>query len=527
MSIVGAGQKNLQKRLKVERLKKISDAARPDLSHSDDEVSGRANFILGSCFLEQGKISQAIEYLNTAVFKCSQNAQYLTSLAKTQLMQRDESRALHHADIAWENLTDEDAVTYNMLGYVYARLGNHDRALSLFEKAVELDPDSIEYRDNLARTYTYFGKKGDAISQFEAILNLNPGYGKAHLGLADIKTWTDENNHIERLENAVFQTPRKIENIRIRFALGKECEDLNRSAQAYDHYRKANSDFISNLKFDVKHDEALIDAFRQSYEKHLKGQISSVEDKALFVVGIPRTGTTLFDRILSAHSSVVSAGELQSMPLAVKQASKTSSKIVLDLESISKAGQATATEIGEAYLDNARLHQGACNGGVFTDKLPLNFMYAGFILTALPRARMVCLRRSPLDTVWSNYKHLFAGGARYHTYSYDLISIARFYLAYQRITDFWAQEFPDQFKIFHYEDIVRDQRAQSEQLLSHCGLNWEEGCLNFHASKKVVATPSANQVRQPIYTGSIDKWKRYEAQLQPVRDFFLENSVEV
>ncbi|MFC7292985.1 tetratricopeptide repeat-containing sulfotransferase family protein [Hirschia litorea] len=527
MSIVGVNVENVSKRLKTQRLKALSDAARPNLSHEDDALAANANFTIGQCLLEQGKVGQAVEYLKTAALKARQNAQYLCLLAKAELMLRNDAQAQKAAQSALDACTDTDAHTLNILGYVFSRLGNHQTALGLFECAVSLAPNIIEFRDNLVRTYVFFGRKEEAIIQFEAILKLNPAHGKAHLGMAELKTWTKESNHIPRLTKALTQTKSKIEQIRIRFALAKECEDLNRSNDAFDHLYAANKDFFVSAKFDIQNDLQLMQSFQDIYTDQLKQQQSSIEEGPLFVVGIPRTGTTLVDRILTAHPRVDGAGELQSMPLAVKQASKTHSKIVLDLETIQKAGNAFIEDVGRAYIENARLYSHVQNSSVFTDKLPLNFLYAGFILKALPRAKMVCLRRNPMDTVWSNYKHLFAGGARYHTYSYDLMSIAKFYLGYLKITQFWQQEFPDRFLIVDYENIVADQKAQTSKLLSHCGLNWEEGCLDFHTSTKAVATPSASQVRQPLYNNSIGKWKRYADQLEPVRAFFEEKGVDV
>ena len=420
-----------------------------------------------------------------------------------------------------------DAETNYILGYIFTRLGNHEIACGLYEKAVEREPDNIEYLDNLAQTFVFFGKKREAIQLYERILELDELSGKAFLGLADLEKPTLESNRLEQLEKAKSITSSSREKIRIGFALGKTYEALGQWGNAFKSFEQANSDFMAKLKFNVADDERLIDTFKSVYLNDLKQQDSSIQDEVLFVVGIPRTGTTLVDRILSAHSKVLSAGELQSMPLAVKLASATNSKIVLDENTIVKAGKADIEAVGRAYLDNARIHEGANQSAVFTDKLPLNFMYAGFILKALPNAKTVCLRRDPMDTVWSNYKHLFGGGARYHTYSYDLISIARFYLAYKKITDFWAQEFPHRFLILDYENLVADQRLYTQRLLSHCSLNWEEGCLDFHFSTQAVATPSASQVRQPLYSGSIGKWKNYAEQLDEVRAFFEVNELGI
>ncbi|WP_018998431.1 tetratricopeptide repeat-containing sulfotransferase family protein [Hirschia maritima] len=525
MSIFGVDSKNLSKQQKIKRLREVSQKAEADLEHVDVVVSAAANFTVGSALLEQGKVLKALEYLQIAANKQSQNPQYLAVLAKANLMLRNEAKARAFAESAMsldQELSPEIAYT---LGYVFTRLGNHGVALGLFEKAVELELENKDYLDNLAQSYVFLGKNEAAINLYDTVLRLDAGSGKAFLGLADLEKPTLEKNRLGQLKDAMSQSTSLREKIRIGFALGKTYEALGQWDNAFKSFDQANSDFMAKLKFNVADDERLIDTFKSVYLNDLKQQNSNIKDEVLFVVGIPRTGTTLVDRILSAHSKVVSAGELQSMPLAVKLASATNSKIVLDEDTIIKAGRADIEAVGRAYLDNARIHEGANHGIVFTDKLPLNFMYAGFILKALPNAKIVCLRREPMDTVWSNYKHLFGGGARYHTYSYDLISIARFYIAYKQITDFWAQEFPERFMVLDYENLVADQRLYTQQLLSHCGLDWEEGCLDFHSSTKAVATPSASQVRKPLYSGSIGKWTNYAEQLEEVRAFFEADDV--
>ena len=527
MSIFGAEAKNLSKQLKIKRLREIATAAEADLDNPEVDISAKAYYTIGRCLFEQGKVPKAVEYLKTANEKQNQNLQFKAVLAKAYLMLRDEAKARVLAEEVLKLDQNGDAETNYMLGYIFTRLGNHEKARDLYEKAVEREPDNLEYLDNLAQSYVFFGKKKEAIQLYERISALDAQSGKAFLGLADLEKPTHENNRLGQLKDAMSQSTSLREKIRIGFALGKTYEALGQWDNAFKSFDQANSDFMAKLKFNVADDERLIDTFKSVYVNDLRQQNSNIKDEVLFVVGIPRTGTTLVDRILSAHSKVVSAGELQSMPLAVKLASATNSKIVLDEDTIIKAGRADIEGVGRAYLDNARIHDGGDSKVVFTDKLPLNFMYAGFILKALRNAKIVCLRRDPMDTVWSNYKHLFGGGARYHTYSYDLISIARFYLAYKQITDFWAQEFPDRFLILDYENLVADQRLYTQRLLSHCRLNWEEGCLDFHSSTQAVATPSASQVRQPLYSGSIGKWKNYAEQLDEVRAFFEVNELGI
>jgi len=234
------------------------------------------------------------------------------------------------------------------------------------------------------------------------------------------------------------------------------------------------------------------------------------------VVGRPRTGTTLVDRIRSSHSEVEAAGELQAMPLAVKKLAGTSSRRVLDAETVLASAAIDPAALGEAYLARAKVHRGQGRPR-FTDKLPANFLYIGHILRALPDARVVCLRRGPLDTIWSNYKNLFASQSAYYAYSYDLMDTARYYARFDRLMALWEQFWPGAVLQLSYEGLVADQEAQTRRLLAHCELSWDPACLSFHENRSAVATPSAAQVRRPLNRDGVGKWRSYEEALAPAR----------
>jgi hypothetical protein len=233
---------------------------------------------------------------------------------------------------------------------------------------------------------------------------------------------------------------------------------------------------------------------------------------------MPRTGTTLVDRILSSHPLVESAGELQVMQIVIKRLTATASRVALDPQTIDAAARLAPIRVGADYLEGAAPHRKTARR--FIDKLPLNFLYAGYIARALPSAKLICLRRDPLDTVWSNYRHLFATGYSYYSYSFDLMDTARYYVLFDRLMRFWEERFPGRILQVQYESLVDDQEAQTRRLLEHCALPWNEACLSFHENASAVATPSATQVRQPLYRTALGRWRRYERYLQPVREYF-------
>jgi hypothetical protein len=234
---------------------------------------------------------------------------------------------------------------------------------------------------------------------------------------------------------------------------------------------------------------------------------------------MPRTGTTLVDRILSSHPEVESAGELQAMPLAIKQLAGTPSRQVIDPPTIDAAMRVDPAEIGRLYLKRAASHRQTARPR-FTDKLPANFLNVGHILRSLPDASIVCLRRHPLDTVWSNYKNLFATQSAYYAYSYDLMDTARYYARFDRLMRLWARLFPGRVLELSYEGLIRDQEQETRGLLARCGLSWDPACLSFHENRAAVATPSAAQVRRALNADAVGRWRAHAEALGPVREWF-------
>jgi hypothetical protein len=246
----------------------------------------------------------------------------------------------------------------------------------------------------------------------------------------------------------------------------------------------------------------------------------------IFIVGMPRTGTTLVDRILSAHPQVHSAGELQAMPLAIKQLAGTRSRLVIDPETVAASIGLDPHAVGSLYLQRANQHRLRADGR-FIDKLPANFLNIGQIAGALPNASIVCLRRHPMDTVWSNFKNLFATTSAYYSYSYDLLDTARYYARFDRLMAFWDRLLPGRILPLSYEDLVADQEGESRRLYAHCGLDWTDAALEFHNQTSAVATPSAAQVRRPINRDAVARWRSHATALAPVQALFEAQGIAI
>jgi hypothetical protein len=226
---------------------------------------------------------------------------------------------------------------------------------------------------------------------------------------------------------------------------------------------------------------------------------------------MPRTGTTLVERILTSHSKVFSAGELISMPKATKAAEQKPESYMY--------------ELGKHYLEDTRPATGELPH--FIDKMPINFMYAAFIHLALPNAKMICLRRNPMDACLSNFRQLFAENFRFYNYSNNLIDTGIYYILFDQLMTHWHEVMPGAILEVQYESVVANQEEESRRIVEHCGLDWEDACLNFEKNKAPVATASSTQVREPIYTRAVERWRKYEKHLQPLRELLENNGIEV
>jgi Flp pilus assembly protein TadD len=488
-------------------------------------ADAEGHFLLGVAVSSAGQVREGIEHLGQAV-RLDPQGEYRAQLAKLfTLVRRDGDAAAILRDA--EQAPPGDALSRDTMGCVYARLGDHAAALGHFEEAVRLEPHNTEFRYNQATTLNFLGRVEEAEAALESLIRLAPNDARAHHLLAGLRKQSGESNHIERLTRVHSAATDGRARLLLGYALAKELEDIGRPAEALDRLCTANAEHRRTLPYTFARDGEVFDAIERTWSERAPSVASEPSHEApIFIIGMPRTGTTLVDRILSSHAEVESAGELQAMPLAVKKAARTASRTALDPETIAAAVDADMGAIGRDYLRNAHHHRRELTQR-FTDKFPGNFQYAGFIAQALPAASIVCLRRHPMDTVLSNFRNLFAIGSRYYDYSYDLLDIAAYYVRFDRMMAFWRQQLPGRVLELRYEDLVAGQEHETRRLLAHCGLAWSDSCLSFHTNSAPVSTPSAAQVRRPIYAESIGRWRQHAQVLEPVRRFFEQAGIAV
>lgn len=480
-------------------------------------------FLLGMAEDARNQIAAAIAAVEKAI-SYKETAEYLAHYARilSRLKRMDRAAAAAQKAI---DLEPKDALTLDTIGCVYSRIGQHAKAIPIFEQAIALKSDNPQFRFNLATSLQFVGELDKAEKEHEHIIQLAPGFVKAHTALSSLRKQTKENNHIARLDSILGRVRNPKSSLHLRYALAKECEDIGLDNDAFEHLNTANTQHKKMLGYSIDTDRILFQALKSAFPEKIEQQAAEefASDDPIFIVGMPRSGTTLVDRIISSHPDVESAGELQVLPLLLKRMSGTDSRVVLDPETIAAAKEINFSELGKQYITESLPHR--TSDRRFTDKLPLNFFNVGYVAQALPNAKIVCLRRNPMDTVWSNFKHLFATDFSYYNYSYDLRDTAEYIAMFNDLVDHWDKVMPSRVYNLHYENLVSDFEPQVRKLIEHLELDWSDHCLRFYENEEAVATPSAAQVRNPIYAGSVGKWKRFEKHLSDAIETFKSRGV--
>jgi tetratricopeptide (TPR) repeat protein len=473
---------------------------------------------------EKGRVAEGLALIREACAADPGRADSHAQLARWLVVARKVDEALAAAERALA-LAPRDAMTLDTVGVVLSHARQHARAITCFEQAVALEPGRAGAHFNLASSAKFLGRFEAAEQAYEACIAVDPHFWRAHSALAQLRRQTDAGNHIARLETLLLTPELAVDaELHLRHALAKECEDLGRYDEAFTHLVKGKARKRATLGYDFARDAELFAATVRASGSlpPPASAVADTPDAPIFVVGMPRTGTTLVDRILSSHAGVASAGESQNFAVLVKRAARTPSSRVLDVATMERARSLDLAELGGTYLEDTRPARANAR---FVDKMPLNFFYLGLIARALPRARFVVLRRHALDTCLGNFRQLFALGFSYYDYAFDLLDTGRYYVAFDRLIAHWAAVLPGRVLQLCYEELVRDQRAVTQRLLEFCGLEWDEQCMHFDRNPEAVSTASAAQVREPLNSTGVDRWRRYERQLQPLRELLAAAAV--
>lgn len=469
------------------------------------------HFVAGLAALELHKLQAAKADLKQAVVLNPERADYRMHLARALAKDRSMKDAVEVADQA-AAMAPHDAEILDALGVIYTQANAHGKAIDLFRRVTKIVPVRAGYRFNLATSLTFAGAFDEAEREYEACIGIDPRFWRAHLGLSQLRKWGLAHNHIPRLQSLLSLAHDNIDAaMYLHLALAKEYEDLEDFASAFDHLSRGKSVKRATRGYSSERDEQLFSALASAFPLLDIPQSGYGSKEPIFVVGMPRSGTTLVERILSSHPAVHSSGELQNFGVCLKRESGSSTAYMLDTDTIALSADSNWRRLGEAYIESTRPDTGSTDH--FIDKLPHNFLYLGYIALALPKARIIHLRRDPIDTCLSNFRQLFALTSPYYDYSFDLMDTGRYYLMYEKLMRHWHRVLPGRILDVQYEDLVGFQEAQTRRMLEFCGLPWNGACLRFEDNDAPVATASAVQVRNPMNRSSLQRWKKYESQL--------------
>lgn len=482
------------------------------------------HFVAGVAALQMQRLPAALPLLQGAVRLNPGRADYKAQWARALAAVRQLREATEVADEASAMVID-DPFTLDTLGVIYTQANAHQKAAGMFRRAVGLRPDVASFRFNLATSLTFSGDTASAASEYEACIACDPRYWKAHLALAQLAKQHEDRNHVARLRELLARAgDDSTARMYLSLALAKELEDLGGLAESFEHLKAGKAAGRATRGYSFARDEDLFAALHEATSTRGSDRGHDSEEP-IFVIGMPRTGTTLVDRILSSHPLVSSAGELPNFGTVLKRLSGSSTSALLDRDTAMRSRDLDWARAGATYIASTRPITG--HSPRFVDKLPHNFLYAGFIAAALPNARIVCLRRNPMDTCLSNFRQLFTLASPYYDYSFDLLDTGRYYLLFDQLMTHWRNILPGRVLEVDYEGLVDAQEGATRRLLEFCGLPWDAACLRFERNEAPVSTASAVQVREPLYRSAVGRWKRYEAQLSGLRDLLEAGGVPI
>lgn len=425
--------------------------------------------------------------------------------------------AIEHAHILRKKVP-EDYNYRRLYANACLNMGRHEEALDLYNDVLTIDPENPQILLMCGHAAKTIGRVEEGIDYYRRCYTAKPDYGDAYWSLANLKTYSlsDQELNEATKREASDQTSTN-DRIHLCFALGKAYEDREDFAVAFEFYARGNSLKSRELGYHADSVTTEVNVQIEVCNTQLieaKSNIGHAAADPIFIVGLPRSGSTLLEQILASHSEVDGTLELPNIlnfvaQLNGRRMANENAKYPYVLSDLSEDA---IQKLGKAYIEDTRVHRGGAP--YFTDKMPNNFRHIGLIKMILPNAKIIDARREPMACCFSGFKQLFSEG---QAYSYKLEDIGRYYKDYVRLMDHWESVYPGQILRVQYEDVVDDLETQVSRIMAFCGLQMEPTCLEFYKTDRLVSTPSSQQVRQPIFKTGKQQWKNFESYLQPLK----------
>ncbi|GGD76655.1 tetratricopeptide repeat-containing sulfotransferase family protein [Lacimicrobium alkaliphilum] len=487
----------------------VVNIIRQDPEHAD------AYFLLGIINMEVGQPEKAIQLIEKArQLDADSEREYLVYLIKAYSLTRNREK-VENLEGIFSQHKSHSPLLLDTVGVALNKVGLHHQAMDYYQQAIDQDASKESFYYNYGTAAKFLGRFDIARKAFKQAIELNPHYVKAYFAMTELSESVAE--LVPDMQKLISQVNNPDEQLHLAHAMAKEYEKQNHYQDAFSILKQYKQHTLNRIKYDHQAEDSLFDALHTLAESPIQQQ-GCASNQPIFVVGMPRSGTTLMERILSSHSMVYSGEELHDFSITVKAHTGTASKRLLDKAVLTAAYQADHTQIGKQYIQRtAALSKEHPH---FVDKLPFNFLYLDLIRRALPNAKVICMLRDPLDTCIGNFRQLFSLQNPFTAYALDLDRTAQYYQRFYR----WVHQFNDlqhpNFKIVRYESLVTSPESQIRDILSFCNLPWQQACLQVENNSAPVSTASKVQVREPINTKSIERWKRYQPHTDEIEAFF-------
>ena len=507
---------------KAGRLKEAKALYREVLQVNPENVD--ALRMMGAAALSEGRIDEAERYFRKAV---SHAPDFVGAIIDHGQALKEQNR-FEEAIGCFHNAIEIEpgrVKAHFLLGSTLSPSALTYEAIEAFQHTLKLRPDHVGAQLGLGHVLKTVGRQDEAVSAYRECIRLRPNNGASYWSLANLKTYRLNSDDIQEMKAQLDDgDPDKESEVNFLFALAKATEDRGDFDAAWQYYEKGNSErrmmeYYDPVNAEDIHDR-VIEVFDQGFLSEHGGQ-GHADPAPIFVIGLPRSGSTLIEQILASHSQVEGTSELPYIAHATGSLNLNRADGVNYPEAVRELGPDHFISLGKGYLRAAQMHrtEGAPR---FIDKMPNNFPSVGLIHLILPNAKIIDARRHPLDSCLSCYRQLFARG---QPFTYDLTDIGEYFLEYQRLMDHWHEVLPGRVLTVQYEDVVQDVENQVQRLLDYCELPWEDSCVRFFETDRPVRTASSEQVRQPVHTKSVNFWRNFEDKLdelktvlEPVRD---------
>jgi len=469
--------------------------------------------LLGLCLQSQKKFLEAIKYYKIAIQNNPNFFVVINNLGLTYHNMYDLKNAQHYYERAIE-INPKFTHPISNLGNVKKELNNYEEAIKCYKLALSIDNKLYIVLHNLGMAYQALGKFEESKKYFESVLKNNPKFTRADRSLSMSLKYDINNPHLKIMENKIKdQSLNNFQKIELYFGLGKAYEDIKNYKKSFENYKLGNKIKRDTIKYQINDDVKLFKNIKNSFSNINFQNLENVGNKSnkmIFILGMPRSGTTMVEQIIANHKNVYGAGELRDLTQIIKENFLVNDKIKFP-EKFNIKDQNFFSNMGTKYLEN--LDRYNTNKNYITDKAPLNFKWIGLIKLILPKSKIIHCTRDPKDICLSLFKNFFEGELNF---SYNLEEAGKYYKLYQNLMEFWKQLLPDFIYDISYEKLVENQEFESRKLLDFCNLDWDKNCLTFYRNKRGIVTASFAQARKPIYKNSVNSWQNYKNELLPM-----------